>query len=666
MSNHNQSFVPDGAPGKRRRASLAAAIRPIVEILESRVHLSFSAAYAGVPGQAITGGNEQFVVTTTGSVVPSAETEYAGDGSSFTPTFGSTSPTISTPLYMHTEGTLTTAPTASVTPTGGTAQTIPLTLDSNYNNVGGAATVGSEVALPTGATSSNDNSGAAILVDPSNGDTYVASNYNKTSTTSQFAVSKYNKTGSLYTGWGANRNGTTTISFDSGVDTPTSLYLDTTNQLLLVAGNSSTQGWSVARLDISVTGNGVLDTSFGSLGTESNFQTTGKCLSVTEQIDPNHNEYVVLVGHQPSGNNTQMLAVRLTSAGALDSQHFGTGGKMAITGFSGSISAQANYVTQAPSTLDSQDLLVGGWSSRNENGHTACDFAVAALSDNDGSLDTTTPFGSGGSPNGTVTANFHDTTNSLPNGINGCCGCGSFSNDSDYSIVPWEDSSNVWHIYAVGGTNFSGSYTFGLVRLTALGKIDTGWKSGGYQAVLSGAAANQAQALAATLQGSGPTDSNAKLIAVGGEPGSSSASAFTVARFNMNGNLDNSFGSSGSIRTDLASNVSGNTYNYGYDKALGVGWDSTDGIIIVGGSSASSYTANGLIGLAAYVDNGQTDTTGAPSGGPPPAALALQPAVASSADPSTDGAGGDLSDLLTPATHRKTAHRQHASVFRTG
>ena len=646
MSQHHTLHCPNT---KKDRNTVARACLPVVEQLELREYLSFSAALAGKPGQAMATGSEVFQITTTGSVAPSAETVHAGDGTNNTMSWSpSTPPTISN-RWSHTEGTLTSAPTASVTPSGGSSQTIPLTLDSDYNNVAGAATVGSVVQLPAGASTSDDNSGVAIAVD-SSGNAYVASVYNKTSTSSEMAVSAYDKTGQPLS-WGDGLSGTKTISFDTGIDTPTSIFLDPNGSYILVAGNSSVYGWAVARLNKS---DGTYDSTFGSGGKETNFEASGKCLSVTEETDSGHSGYVVMAGYKPNGSSTQMLAVRLTAAGALDSSSFGAGGIKTITGFTSSTGAQANFVMQAP--FGSDDLLVGGWSSRTVSSCTACDFAIAGLSDSDGSLDTSF----GPNSNGTVTTNFRSIASGCA--INGCHGGGTTSMDSDYSLVAWEDGSAVWHLYAVGSTDFTGGTTFALARYSSSGTLDTGWSTDGVQAN-TGGATNDGGALAAALHGSGPSDSNAELLAVGAGTYGNTSSDLLVARYNINGNLDNSFGSSGSIGTDLASNISGNSYSTRYDRALGVGWDSTDSIIIVGGSSASSSTAKGMIGLAAYVDNGQADTTKVRRVAIA-AATPLKSADATAGagtDPASDAAGDPL---ITLTDYRKGRHRSLAGIFR--
>ena len=84
------------------------------------------------------------------------------------------------------------------------------------------------------------------------------------------------------------------------------------------------------------------DTSFGSQGTESGFQSGGKCLSVSHETDSAHPNYVIMSGTSASSG----LVVHLTPTGALDSQHFGNTGKVSLF-TSGYSSSSANYLEEA-------------------------------------------------------------------------------------------------------------------------------------------------------------------------------------------------------------------------------------------------------------------------------------------------------------------------------
>ncbi len=147
---------------------------------------------------------------------------------------------------------------------------------------------------------------------------------------------------------------------------------------------------------------------------------------------------------------------------------------------------------------------------------------------------------------------------------------------------------------------------FGLKRFNSNGTPDVTFGSDGesYFFIISlppieGLSTNNANSIA--LQ------SNGKLVVAGSYVDTINGGrvAFTVARFNSNGSVDNSFGSNGSVRSFI---VGGDST---LDVANSVAIQSNGKIVLAGTSYNPSPSAGGLISiaLARYDTNGTADTT---------------------------------------------------------
>ena len=648
-------WVALGLDGHRLRRRVIRAARAEAEELERRYLLSLSAALAGPPGAVTAGNTANLVLTMTGSSTPASATIHPGDSGSpqtFTSFSSPPSRSVDNSLY-NTAGTY----SPSATTTSPSLGTIPLTLDDLFNATG--STVGSFATQPPGSVSSDNNSGAAIAVNGADGSVFVLSAFNETSTTSEFCVTKYDSTGAVVTGWGnqsPTQNGTCVINFDSAKDVPSAISLGENGTCLMVAGNSSTDGWCVAVIDAQ---SGGLKTSFASNGLDTNFHLAGTCTSVLMENDSSsNNEKILLGGWETKNGAPQMLIIRLTNpGGAVDSATFNhnstTAGELYVNAFPSTTGSKAFTMEQDayPNSADySDDIFLGGYSSHTVGSCAACDLAIAAVTP-DGVLDSSW----GNNSNGTTTTSFHCVASIY--GIGCCSGCGNVSNDADYSLLSWQDTGATgqpWYLYAIGVTNFSGiGNQFAMERLKTGGLPDATWQSHGLTAVSSGAA-SAATAQAATLEGGSSSltadqDPNAMIVAAG--TGTATNVDFVVARFSMSGNLDSAnFGSGGSTHTDLANS----TFNSGYDNALGVGWDYTDGVIFVGGSTGST-SSGGYIGVAAYISNFvQVNSRTRPRpGGKSAAAAAAQPlttGVLDPADAATWKHRRRAADLFAPGT----------------
>src|SRR5436190_3031392 len=140
----------------------------------------------------------------------------------------------------------------------------------------------------------------------------------------------------------------------------------------------------------------------------------------------------------------------------------------------------------------------------------------------------------------------------------------------------------------VVGFSGAGSYTdlnnFALVRFNADGSLDQSFGSGGKIKSASGIATS------AVLQADGK-------ILVGGTYNTGSSHGFMLARYNPNGTLDTTFGSSGVVTTAIGN---GDAFSFGIGLL-------TDGRIVLGGYSATTQDHDFTV--ACYNANGTLDQT---------------------------------------------------------
>jgi uncharacterized delta-60 repeat protein len=195
---------------------------------------------------------------------------------------------------------------------------------------------------------------------------------------------------------------------------------------------------------------------------------------------------------------------------------------------------------------------------------TGEDFGLARYNP-DGSLDTS--FGSGGK----VTT--------------------SFGSDRDYAtqVVVQPDGKIVAAGRALVGPVATGVYEFGLARYNPDGSLDSGFGTGGKVTTAIGTY-DIARGLA--LQADGK-------IVVSGYTYSAgfSTAQFALARYNPNGSLDTSFGTAGTVRTQI-----GTTYDFGAGLAI-----QPDGKIVVTGYSNNG--SNYDFAVVRYNPDGSLDST---------------------------------------------------------
>jgi uncharacterized delta-60 repeat protein len=366
----------------------------------------------------------------------------------------------------------------------------------------------------------------------------VAAGATTQSNNDEFALARYNTDGSLDSSFGAS--GKVITSFSSSQDQALSVIQQADGKLV-AAGFSQTAGdFALARYNV----DGSLDTSFGANGkvnTPIGVDCTGR--SVIQQADGR----LVVAGEMETavssdGSTADFALARYNSNGSLDAS-FGSGGIVSTPVGSG-FDLASSVIVQPDGKL-----VAAGYST--VSGIQA--IALVRYNSN-GSLDTS--FGSGGK-----------VLTSLGSG-----------NCTIEKVVLQPDGKLV-----VGGS-YLVSYpgNFFLARYNSNGMLDTTFGSGG--TVTTDFFGGEDQGYGLVLQADG------KLVMAGCDYNSDFK--FAMARYNSDGSLDNSFGTSGKVTT---------AYNFARDLAL-----QTDGRLV-----AAGYAYNGnsnVFALARYNPDGSLDT----------------------------------------------------------
>jgi uncharacterized delta-60 repeat protein len=302
----------------------------------------------------------------------------------------------------------------------------------------------------------------------------------------------------------------------------------------------------------------------------------------------------IVVAGLSSGILDDFAVVRYNADGSLDTS-FGVGG-MVTTDFRGGEDAGAGVALQ----LDGKIVVAGR--AYNYGGSNSDDFALVRYNAN-GSLDTS--FGAGGMVL-TAIGSGEDSGTSLAIQSDGkivVAGYSySISNNDDFAVVRYNADGSLDTSFGMGGkvtTPIGGTrdraYSvalqsdgrivvagyctmgshedFALVRYNADGSLDTSFGAGGKVTTDFGGSSND-DGYGVALQSDG------KIVVVG-----VSYYDIALARYNVDGSLDTSFGVGGKV----VMNVAG-----GDDRASSVAIQS-DGKIVVAGSSLLRYNANGSL-----------------------------------------------------------------------
>jgi uncharacterized delta-60 repeat protein len=309
-----------------------------------------------------------------------------------------------------------------------------------------------------------------------------------------FALTRHNPDGSPDTSFGTN--GAVMNNFSSFGEQALAVAIQSDGKI--VAAGHNTVDFLLARYN----SDGTLDPSFGNGGSLiTNFLgNSEQLLSIALQPDGK----IVAAGftRNPDFSNDVAL-VRYNIDGSLDAG-FGVGGKVK-TDFAGSHDEARSVVIQGDGKI-----VVGGNAFITG---AARDFALARYNV-DGSLDPT--FGSGGKS--VINFGIFDLANDI-------------ELQRDGKIV-------------ITGSVFNdGTFNdFAVVRCNADGSLDTSFGSGGKATADFGGINDVARSIAIQADGK---------IVVAGTADAAVDFDFALARFNSNGNIDNSFGSEGKVSTEF-------------------------------------------------------------------------------------------------------------------
>jgi len=345
-----------------------------------------------------------------------------------------------------------------------------------------------------------------------------------------FALARYNTDGSLDTTFGM---GGKVVTYINTIARAYAVAIQSDGKIVAAGYSISTSGndFALARYNT----NGSLDTTFGTGGIVL-APFIGVQIAYAVAIQPDGK--IVAAGTYYVGFDyeTNFALMRFNTNGSLDTS-FGTGG-VVITGFNSNNSDEAYAVA-----IQSDGKIVAAGISASG---TSYDFALARYN-GDGSLDTS--FGMGGQ----VTTDIGGNENAVND----------VSIQSDGKIV-------------AAGYNRIGNgndYNFALARYYTNGSLDNTFGMGGTVTTLVG---ESSFASAAAIQ------SNGKIVVAGyGRIGTNGV--LTLARYNIDGSLDNPFGVGGKVLTPI-----GNGGNAG---AGGVAIQ-PDGRIVAAGFSSNGTNAD--------------------------------------------------------------------------
>lgn len=361
-------------------------------------------------------------------------------------------------------------------------------------------------------------------------------------TNSGFVVAKYNANGSLDNTF--NKNGKLTENLHQGYTVYRSTVIQKDGKVI-TAGytwNGSNYNFATARynisgsLDSTFNGNGIVSTEFGA--------NDGFANSAAVQTDGK----IVVAGEFWNGSNNDFAVARYNTNGSPDST-FGNGGKLTTD-----ISANDDFASSVIIQKDGK-LVVTGYS--NTGTETNVDFVAVRYKTN-GSVDST--FGI----NGKQMTDFN------------------LSNDFAYSAAIQTDGKILVGGYT--GTGTENNADFALVRYNTNGSLDTSFNANGKQTTDFEFSDNYINSIA--------IQSDGKIVA-GGHNGNYGAYKFALARYNINGSLDNTFNGSGNQTTNFEFK----------DASINSIAIQTDGKIVAGGSSNNNFA------LARFNADGSADTT---------------------------------------------------------
>lgn len=301
---------------------------------------------------------------------------------------------------------------------------------------------------------------------------------------------------------------------------------------------------------------GTLDVTYGTSGKQTidAFPGNFPVYNAMHQIAVLTNGKILQCFSLSNGTNNDFAIVRYTSDGFLDNT-FNSGGALpglAVVDFG------ANEVATSMAIQSDGKVVLAGYKSSSVGSNDGV-FALARINTN-GTLDNT--FGTSGK----VTTAVGTEANA-------------------FSIL---QSGGV---FVVSGFSWTGSsYDFALVRYNNNGTLDNTFGTGGKVTTNFGV---NAVAYSIIVQ------ADAKVVAAGFASPDGSTNYFALARYNINGSLDNTFGTGGKVTTSIGT--------AGSDAAYALTYDRISGKLAAAGSSFNG--SDNDFAVVRYSPNGLPDAT---------------------------------------------------------
>ncbi len=418
-------------------------------------------------------------------------------------------------------------------------------------------------------TSINSNNNYSVCSAVDSEDRIVVGGYDMVGESgNDFLLCRYNPDGSLDTTFGTGGKVTTDIT--ENADYTSGLVIDSQNRII-VCGYTDLSGSGLDKITVvRYKVNGDLDSSFGDnengiivLSIRNTKNSGGNALTLDSQ------DRILVSGYtDTSGNDTNFAIIRLTNSGVLDTTFNGNGKvetdiRYDISG----LDISGNNDTATGIVVDSQDRIVVSGITENDINNTVLsnlnDFVVVRYTES-GQLDTTF----GPQQTGIVVTDIYN--NSL---------------EKISTLIAIDSKDRI----ILGGTTESyGTYEdFVVVRYDSSGNLDLTFGTNGVQ--ITDICGNENNDYVNKMI----IDAQDRIVLVGFIEIESDAN-YAIVRYNVNGNLDTSFGESGFVVTNVDNNIFGTS----------VLIDSHNKIVVCGIIENSKYN----FVIARYNDNGELDT----------------------------------------------------------
>jgi uncharacterized delta-60 repeat protein len=422
--------------------------------------------------------------------------------------------------------------------------------DSNNNNSGSSDDSNNNNSSSSD-DSNNNNSGSSDDSNNNNSSSSDDSNNNNSGSSDDSNNNNSSSSGNTFTGAIGvldtsfnSPNGFIIQPIGSSDDWGRSLAIQPDGKILLggFCQGVSNYDFCIARFN----SNGTLDTSFGSSGIV--IQDIGSSDDYGHSLAIQPDGKILLSGACYDGSNIDFCIARFKSDGTLDI-NFGNSGKLTLD-----IGSSSDFGYSLAIQSDGK-ILLGGYCYNGSNN----DFCIARFNSN-GTLDTS--FGSSGiviQPIGS-------------------------SDDYGYSLVIQPDGKILLGGICQGVSNND----FCIARFNSNGTLDTSFGSSGIVIQPIGSSDDIGYSLAIQSDGK---------ILLGGYCYTGSYYDLCIARYNSNGTLDTTFGSSGKVIQPISS-----SYDDVYSLAI-----QPDGKILLGGFCYNG--SNGDFCIARFNSNGTLDTS---------------------------------------------------------